>query len=268
MYDSSPYSLWNANKKAGIILLLLLLSLLPSSFAGAAEHPKSRLLLVTGRVEWKPYLEYNYEKREASGILYDILEYAVQEHGYEISFNPFPWKRAVLLFEENQLDIICGVIWNRRRSVEYNLSSPILTNELRIFVTKPFPMKSLDDLSGKNGDGVRGASYGDRFDAFLVSGKTNFTRLATDANILDRLRKGYSDYFIASKMDALNRIRERGLEGEIVPLPYVVDDVKIHIAFSHAPEKQQLFEKIKKTLDQMKANGTVQHICDTHLQSN
>ncbi|WP_432737897.1 substrate-binding periplasmic protein [Maridesulfovibrio sp. FT414] len=244
------------------ILCSVLLLLLASSPA----QGRKEILTVSGQMDWKPFLMKHQHTEEFYGAMYEILKQASEANGYELDYRDYPWKRAVVSLEKGRLDVICGMFWNPQRGPKYNFSAPIIRNQLRIFTTKPFRMDSLSDLIGRKGDIIRGGSYGETFDTFIRCGKADFTEVTDDNTALNRLVRGYSDFFIGTYIDTMLKISERNLMDTIVPLPYIVDNVDVYFAFARHSRNKPAYEEIKLTLERMQQNGTIRSILEKYFQ--
>ncbi|WP_320173039.1 transporter substrate-binding domain-containing protein [Maridesulfovibrio sp.] len=237
-------------KQAVISLTIVFLFISPATKADDSS------LLVSGQMDWLPFLMKD-EAGKVYGLMYEILEKAVHKNGYTLEYRDLPWKRAVISLEKGKLDIICGIFWNESRAQKFLFSPPILRNELHIFTNKPFKLEKLIDLQGKTGDHIRGGSYGDIFDNFIESGEARFVEVTDDNTAINRLVRGYSDFFIGTYIDTKIKLSKRGLEQSIIALPYVVDTVNVYFAYPNKGKKFHLYEQINQTLEQMQHSGEI-----------
>lgn len=199
------------------------------------------------------------------GLMYEILERAAHANGYSLRYQDMPWKRAVLSLESGKLDIMCGIFWNKDRAQKFLFSPPILRNQLQIFATKPFKLEKLADLQGKRGDRIRGGSYGEKFDSFIATGKASFNDVNDDKTAINRLVRGYSDFFIGTYIDTTLKLSKRGLAHSIVTLPYIVDTVNVYFAYPKLSKKRVAYEQINQTLEEMQANGEIAELVNTYF---
>ncbi|WP_421900376.1 substrate-binding periplasmic protein [Maridesulfovibrio sp.] len=245
-------------KQACTLLVLTFLLLPPAT--QAEESP----LLVSGQMDWRPFLMKN-DAGKVYGLMYEILEKAAQANGYTLEYRDMPWKRAIVSLEKGKLDIICGIFWNRTRAKKFIFSPPILRNQLHIFTNKPFTMEKLIDLQGKTGDRIRGGSYGETFDKFIASGKAHFNEVTNDKTAINRLVRGYSDFFIGTYIDTTIKLSKRGLAHSIVALPYIVDTVNVYFAYPKKSKKKHSYERINRTLRQMQASGEIAELVNIYF---
>ncbi|WP_163291788.1 transporter substrate-binding domain-containing protein [Desulfovibrio sp. JC022] len=231
-----------------------------SSAATADAQP----LVVSGQMHWKPFLMKNKTGR-VYGLMYEILEKAAHANGYSLQYRDMPWKRAVMSLEKGKIDIICGIFWNKNRAEKFLFSPPILRNELRIFTGTPFKLEKLIDLQGKRGDKIRGGSYGEYFDTFAKSGKAKFKEVTDDQTAINRLVRGYSDFFIGTYIDTVIKISEQGLTDKITSLPYIIDTVNVYFAYPRRSKKSNHYKKINQTIEQMLTNGTIAETINSYF---
>ena len=243
--------------------IIILLMIVVFSFCSAVQAEKTTLL-VSGQMDWKPFLMQN-NAGEPYGLMYQILEHAARKNGYKLQYRDYPWKRAVVSLEKGKIDIICGIFWNKNRAARMLFSPPVLRNELHIFTRKPFKMERLIDLQGKQGDYIRGGSYGEYFDSFIKSGKAKFNAVTDDQTAINRLVRGYSDFFIGTYIDTTRKINEQGLNDKIQVLPYVVDTVNVYFAYPKYSKKRHYYKQLNNTLAEMQANGKIAEMIKTYF---
>ncbi|ACS78812.1 substrate-binding periplasmic protein [Maridesulfovibrio salexigens] len=241
--------------------MLLVISFL---FLPTAAKATESTLLVSGQIDWQPFLMKD-NTGKVYGLMYEILEKAAHANGYTLEYRDMPWKRAVISLEKGKLDIMCGIFWNKNRARQFLFSPPILRNELHIFTNKPFKLERLIDLQGKTGDHIRGGSYGDLFDSFITSGKARFVEVTDDNTAINRLVRGYSDFFIGTYVDTTIKLSKRGLEQSIIALPYIVDTVNVYFAYPQKTKKKHSYEKINRTLEQMQASGEISKLINQYF---
>ncbi len=233
------------------------------SFAPAVQADGT-ILYVSGQMDWKPFLLKD-KTGQPYGLMYDILSEAARRNGYKLQFREFPWKRAIMSLERGKLDIMCGIFWNKSRASTMLFSPPILRNQLHIFACKPFKLERLIDLEGKKGEKMRGGSYGEIFDNFVHSGKGTFTEVTDDQTAINRLVRGYSDFFIGTYIDTVFKIKSQGLEEKVIVLPYVVDTVNVYFSYPKNSKKKNCYVQLNNTLAEMQANGKIAEMIKSYF---
>lgn len=242
-------------------LILILSFILIPIYAVADNQP----LIVSGQMPWKPFLMKD-SSGKVYGIMYDILKEAADANGYTLKYIDYPWSRAIKNLENGKIDIMCGIFWNKKRAKIFNFSSPVVKNELRIFTSEPFKLERMIDLQGMQGDCIRGGSYGNRFDTFKRSGRIKIIEVTNVNTAIKRQIRGYSDFFIGTYIDTMIKLHERGLTNRIIPLDYVITTEKAYFAFPKETKKKYIYEDIKKNLNRMLYNGTVEKIVQSYLK--
>lgn len=94
-----------------------------------------------------------------SGIDLDIIEQAFGVTGQTVSFDFYPWKRAVAMVQKGKAHALCGCDYRPEREEEYIYSDMVGFHSQGVFVTADSPItdvQSLHDLSGKTIGTVRG----------------------------------------------------------------------------------------------------------------
>lgn len=100
------------------------------------------------------------------GVLIDIMQYVDERIPQSFEYQLYPWQRAY----KNALAARGGIIGlsmtvQRLKSIDY--SEVMYYDELLLVVLKgqEFPFTTLDDLKGKRVGSLRGAIYGEDFEA-------------------------------------------------------------------------------------------------------
>ena len=244
-----------------ILILIILFIFVNPAPSGAGE----RILLVSGQLDWKPFLMKDVSTGRIYGVMYEILELAALRNNLELKYIDLPWKRAIVSLKKGRIDVICGIFRNKQRIKDLDYSCPVIKNELRIFTNTPMRISKLSDLRGKSGDYLRGGSYGEKVDTFIRTGIANFNEVTDDNTSINRLVRGYSDFFLGTYIDTMLKIKDRGLQDKVKPLPYVLDNVDVFFAFPKGAKKKYTYEKMKVTFEEMLKDGTIDSIVNKHF---
>lgn len=237
----------------GVAVVLLMASF---PFLARAE---GGVVVASGAMGWRPYLMQDARTGEVSGVLHDVLARACENLGYEMIFAEYPWKRALDNLLHGDVDVICGIYKTKNRVERFRYSGPVFKDEIRVFVTDPFPMEGLEDLVGKEGDRPLGGSYGDRFDSYARR-HLYITEVTTKELSFSRLLRGHIDYYVCAYADCMHYITQEGLEDRVQALPYVISTNEVYFAFSRKSAHPERDAKIIAELERLRQDGTVDAI--------
>lgn len=237
-----------------IVILFFVFTLCP-----APARADDGVVVASGAMGWRPYLMLDPTNGKVTGVLHDILQQACDNLGLSLVFADYPWKRALDNLQHGDVDVLCGIYWTEGRSKTFRFSSPVFKDEIRIFVTEPFEIDSLDDLKGKKGDRPLGGSYGDDFDEYARK-NLDLTQVTTKELSFSRLQRGFTEYYVCALADCMHYLKTQGLTEEIRPLPYVVAENSVYFAFSRSSKNPQRDTALIEELERLRKDGTVDEI--------
>ena len=64
---------------------------------------------------------------QPTGLLIDLVGVIVGQAGYNINYEPRPWKRAQLEVQQGKLDFFCTVMTNERQTYAYFIQDPVIS---------------------------------------------------------------------------------------------------------------------------------------------
>jgi len=231
------------------ILLLAILLFAPLH----ASASSCNTLQVSGYIGWVPLLIQDSEEDPLTGIAIDLTREIATDLKLPIEFKKLPWKRSLQYLEKVRIDIILGIYKTRRRSKIYHYTQPILRNQTRVFVlkSKVFKFEQLQDLIGKHGEILLGASFDDEFDQFARKHLT-ITGQASFLPSIKKLLKGNIDYMLSDHTDVLYSLQKYGYNEQIIALPKVVSTLEVYFAISKTSACAHLAKDISERLEALK----------------
>jgi len=215
-----------------------------------AEAPKC---IINGEPRWYPLFQ----------IMTDVANEAAQEVGIkiEVSDLQLPWKRALLHLENGRFDILAGIYNEEQKGKQDGYSLPVTANNVHIIVKsgKEFPFNKFEDLKGKRGIHINGASHGKQFDTFAkqyleIIGVTDVIQM------LDMLALNRLDYGIGSKRALLKLITSKKYEGLFSILHYPLVENQVYFLFSKRSPCYIYIDKFNLEIQRLKENGVIQKI--------
>ena len=220
-------------KKLVALVMGLMMMLMMVAGCGS-DGPKK---MVIGLDDNFAPMGYRNEKNEIVGMDIDLAREACKRAGMEVEFKPIDWGAKEAELKSKRIDAIwnCFTV-NPEREKVYGMSKPYINNSQLVVVPKDSPIKTLEDLKGKE---VR--KYPD-FAAIYME----IDNKRVDAAIVDAvLARGYYD----KKKPGAYRILEQNMGDEVVAIAFRKDD-------------KDFKDRIDKAMDEMKKDGTCKKISE------
>ncbi|ARU57716.1 amino acid ABC transporter periplasmic protein [Oleiphilus messinensis] len=242
-------------------VLVVILSLMTVTTVQARN---CKQLVIAGGENWYPY--FYHGTAGEMGILGDmVLEAASSSDIRARLMPPIPWKRILYFLNSGQIDVVAGALKTVEREQYSSFSDPVAQLDLQIFLNReiPFEFSLPEDLIGKTGAKLRGASFGDALDQFAF--ESLVIQEANDSDSLfAMLLARRVDYAITFKFHGLRYIETHKLDNQLAMLPQPLTSVGLHVAFSKASKCPQLIELLAESLAQMAKDGRSRQIIERY----
>lgn len=245
-----------------LFVAVLALWLLACAQVSVAQD--DRPLRFTVPVGWYPYAMQERWQGPLTGVFLDLLKMVQDETGLETEYVDLSWKRALQFLKDAQVDTVCGMYRTLERERFYRFSPPLFTDEVRVFVTKPLQVKTLDDLIGLRGDAPLGARYGEPFDTYAEKWLT-LERVTDKRQSFKKLLHGRTDYVVSAYADGVLTLA--GMEGaeEVHALPFVVAMNDVYWAYPRSGGRQKLYDEVDRILLRLVEAGAVSRLYERYL---
>jgi PAS domain S-box-containing protein len=122
--------------------LLLILLTFTASWGG--ERPK---IIVGGDHENPPY-EFN-ENGRPTGFNVELMRAVADAAGADVEFRLGPWSQVRSELEQGKIDALAGMYYSEERSKAVDFSVPHTMVTAGLFVRNDSPIRSIDDMKGK-----------------------------------------------------------------------------------------------------------------------
>ncbi len=263
------------------IVLLLLLSCLclasPASAdapaaAASQEREASELaaqcpeLVYTANPNYPPY-HWVDSKGRLVGASVDLLKLAAPP-GVRLKPVALPWKRALLLAERGEIDLILSLRITPERS-RYLAFVPAraFPNPIVVFVRKnrAFPFTSWADLKGRRGGLSMGDTFGAGFDEYWRAELSLEEAKDMEGNF-KKLHAGRIDYFVTSRYVGEAYAARHPEMADIVPLGAPISEQDIHFGFSRRSPCAALSRYISSRLRELDRSGVSERLLTEHLR--
>ncbi len=214
-----------------------------------------------------PSIWVNKVETKLEGPVIDLVTGIFSELGVEVRTKPLPWKRAVILMEKGELDMILTIFYTKERAKSMKFTVPFVDVPTVVLVAKgkTFPFAKLSDLIGLTGLKQRGASLGDEYEK--IAPQLDITEINTESQIIKMLQKGRADYAIGSKYVLLISAKRIGYQDKIEVLPKPITSRDLRMAFSKKSKFVNYLPQINEKLLQLKKNGTIANMVKKAMDS-
>ena len=209
---------------------------------------------------WGPFFA---EDIEDNGFYTALVRAAFATAGHNANIQFYPWKRALALVENGQMDLVMGAYFSEDRNKAYLFSDPVYNDEIAFLAKNEFDRdtyKNLRDLAGLTNGIGRGWFYSDEFE------KADYFTKEEATNQVDNLRKllfGRINLFAASKAVIQHEIQMHGetMRGKFKFLDPPLRESQLHLMISrNIPDGPQLVDDFNRGLAEIRANGTYEDI--------
>lgn len=219
----------------------------------AREKPAERILF-GGDSNFAPF-EYLDDQGEPAGFDIDILRPVAEVTGLKVEIRLGPWDEMRRLLEAGGIDALAGMRYSEERDLRLDFSAPYLINTSAIFVRKGSPIRTFDDLKGKD----ILVQQGDIMDDFAQKANLSANIILVDDQLeaLKLLAAGKHDAALCSRLRGLYLVSRHHLSNvettssEFANGPY---------SFAVSEGKAELLGQLNEGLRILKATGRYEAI--------
>ncbi len=238
------------------IFLLSLLILGATLTLAIDSYAQERKILVRGDRDYPPY-EFLDEKGQPTGFNVELIQAVAEVMGLKMEISLGPWEEVRGQLEDGRIDALSGMYYSESRGRLVNFSVPHIIVTHTLLVRKGSPIKSLDDIGGKE----ILVQHGDIMHDFLVESGRPVRTIPVKSQIeaLKLLDSGKYDAALAPKLQALYFINKFNLNNiepvgpSILPRRY---------CFAVKKGDDVLLAKLNEGLDILGINGKYGEIHD------
>ncbi len=212
---------------------------------------------------WPPYIID--ENRQQAGFEYQVMQEVLQQLGYSMSYQSYPWRRAIVMMKTQQADAILGIFKSDEREAYLWFPDTAFVETAYVFFVRndqPFNYMGLKSLTGKRIGIIRGYYYTDEFDT-----ATNFEKdpVPSLKQNLKKLVSGRIDLVIDNRDVGLYVAKQLGLVGqiEVVTTPLTAPQPH-YVAFAKKPGYKELTQRFSEALHAFKQTERYQEILNQY----
>jgi len=224
-----------------------------TSDLSGVPNSQERVIRVGGDDAYPPFSYI--ENGEATGFDNDLLRAVAEVMGARLEFHLSPWAEAKQALSDGTVDVIGGMAYSTSRDELYDFSTP--HNELffDLFVRQDSPIRSLNDLAGKQIIIQSGGIMEDYLKGSGFSGK--IVLVDTPLEALRVLASGQYDGALLNKMQGYYIISEYRLKN-IRSIGQYIERRSYGFAVKNG--NTELLMELNQALATVKANGVYDQI--------
>lgn len=257
--------------KLGKISAILAIVIAAVMIAGCSlqsddEKEDTRPVIVVGSDNYPPY-NFRDEDGVATGIDVDLAKEAFGRMGYRVEVRTIEWERKTELVDSGEIDCIMGCFSMEGRLDKYNWAGSYMVSRQVVAVPASSKIYTLQDLEGHSlaaQSTTKPEEIYTKYNNGILPKLGNFISLENRALIYTFMGKGYADAVAAHETAILQYMKDYNVDFRIIEPPLMV--VGIGVAFSKN-DKRGLAEELKRTLEEMRKDGTSARIIGKYLDN-
>jgi len=199
-------------------------------------------------------LGFRDDKNEIVGFDIDLARAAAEHMGMEAEFQPIDWKTKEAELISGRIDLIWnGYTITDERKEKVLFTKPYLENSQAVITLKKSPMKTLNDLAGKEVGLQAQSSAAEALNANPIHKEVkNVTEFADNVLALTDLKTGRLDAVIIDAVVAEYYMTQEPETFKLLDETLAPEQYGIGVK----PGNEALLEKLQAALDKMNEDGT------------
>ncbi|MBB6481176.1 substrate-binding periplasmic protein [Spirochaeta isovalerica] len=238
-----------------VLILFVLFLLLAPTGVFADKDREEKILIYSTNPLYPPY-DWAVDENTFAGAAVELLERVIPP-GVMLQPAVFPWKRAMLLAENGEIDLLMPLRITPERSEYLNfLPNRAFRNPIVVFKLKrrDISLSEFSDLKPYVGGVSRGDTFGGGFDEYWRSELT-MEVADTMAQNFRKLEFGRIDYFVTGYYTGMTYLKKNNLDLNIEAMDYKISDVFIHFGFSKMYRDEAVMNYINDQLGELNSTG-------------
>lgn len=242
-----------SKKAVGLVLLGLFCA---TAVAQSTNSDQQSPLTVTVGVDHSPPYRIVGDDRP-SGLYLEIFNEVADRLGWQVEYEPVPFRRLLLLMREGKVDVMLGPRRTDAREDYMAYVTPAFPSERRLFfyMDAENRITRYQDLYGKAIGVLEGARYFPRFDEDEQLQKEAGPRYR---NLMMMLEKGRVDVVVAPEL--AGRMAARGLQEQPHVSPFTVPGQQGWIAISRQSSLVEHVDELGEAVAQVQDDGVMQRL--------
>ena len=233
----------------------MLAAVLPLAAESVAQPPEEAVSAVVGVNHAPPYRDL--EGEAPSGLYIDIFLALAERLGWQAEFREAPFRRALKMAEDGEVDILLGPQRTDARSRFLAFVDPLFPPEPKLFfyLSPDHEVRRYEDLAGKRIGVLDKASYFPEFDKDDSLIKEPAPRYE---NLMLMLEKDRVDVVIAPELIGVDASRSTGVNARVAP--YRVPGSESFLVISRQSPLIEQTDRIHQAVAELKDSGVIQEL--------
>ncbi len=236
------------------------------SFFCAGTSYSMDTLIASGHPDFPPSMWRENDK--IIGVGAEIARMVFTDLGIETEVKyTGNWQRVQRNAQEGQIDVIIAAYRTESREKYLNyFSIPLMYNSSHVWVWKGkgFSFNSWNDLVGKTGVAVIGASFGMKFDT-IIAKHLDIRRVANHIQCFKLLKSGRVDYFPFGLYPGTIQSKRFGYADYVEFLPEPINRVPLYLSISKKSKFKKYLPEAEKRLKKYLEDGTVKKLIEKYI---
>ncbi|MDO6528155.1 transporter substrate-binding domain-containing protein [Motilimonas sp. 1_MG-2023] len=251
------------------LTFIILLSLIFPFFTVAA--PVEKALRIVTLQDFKPFIWC--DEQQVKGIDIDIITELFHRIESPFTIECMPWKRALTYLRNGTVDALFSAYkTTEREAFATYLDYPLHTSVFSIFTHKGNinSYSQTSDLYDKRIGISSGYSVNPEFDQAKAEQRFAISEIKSTESGIRMLLMDRIDFYINGKTVVLNKAKEMGVANQLYDMSRPMHEPKpAYLIISKAAKihnKEQLINKLNRSLEQMWQDGTIETIINRYTQ--
>jgi polar amino acid transport system substrate-binding protein len=215
---------------------------------------------------WPPYFVENESGLVESGVGYELInELFSLIPGVDASFPIVPWKRALLEVERGLKDSIALLLKNDARARYMVFTQPVIQSPSWMYYNlqrfpNGFEWESVKDFKNLRIGIVRGYSYGEPLDSFIIKAPENIFEVTTSKQLFSMLQRQHIDVVPENASVANDIVASQGWTKTLGHAQKMVNTDILHIGISKKSKFVSLIPKLNEAIETLRLSGRIDQI--------
>ena len=215
---------------------------------------------------WPPYFLENETGAVGAGVGYELVnELFSLIPGVDASFPIVPWKRALLELERGMKDSIALLLKNEERAKYMVFTQPVIQSPSWMYYnTQRFPngfeWESVKDFKNLRIGVVRGYSYGEPLDSFIMNATDNIFEVTSSKQLFSMLQRQHIDVVPENASVANDIVASQGWIKTLGHAQKMVNTDILHIGISKKSKFVSLIPKLNEAIETLRLSGRIDQI--------
>ncbi|KLN60252.1 hypothetical protein WH96_13815 [Kiloniella spongiae] len=201
---------------------------------------------------------------QSTGMVLDLVQRGMDRMGVEVEFRLLPWKRAINGTYAGEYDALLKPFWNPERHKHMDFSREVLLHETIVLYKRTDSPITFDgnwhEIAHCSFGVIQGYSYGRIFDKLRANWGLKTDESSNVEHNLKKLVARRFDLLVGFQSYTEGNIKKFGLEDKVEQIPYIIDSVEAHIAFTKKKDLTEIRDRFDEQIRWMHTHGVYEEL--------